>query len=137
MSTEISTEICIQRSVQEVCPTTRSEITSYYSNLAAPSNPHEILTLNVVIYSSDHEAPYTPGTTLSVRGKLAPGSKGAMVTLHVSEHLRVDRYLATIPTYARFTIVGAARKTAYGEEDCLVIQTDPEGPPLFGYVVAS
>lgn len=136
MSTEISTEICVQRCLQRFCPLTLSHTTSYYANLAAPTNPHDILTLNVVISSHEPESPYPPGTTLSVRGKLAPGSKGAMVTLQVSEHLRVDRTLANIPTKATLTVFGAARKMARDEEDWLVIQTEWDGPAIVGFVLS-
>lgn len=57
-----------------------------------------------------------------------------MVTLFVSEHVHVDRTLSGIPTKASFNIFGAVRKMKHNGEDCLVVQTEWDGPALFGFV---
>lgn len=132
MASEMVAEVRVQRSVQNFCPHSKTESTSYFSNVRAPNSPHEVLTLNIVITSADREKPYSSGTVLSVRGRLGPGSKGAMFNLYASEHLRVDRRLSEISSTAEFTVFGEVLKKSHFGEECLVIATSPEQPACFG-----
>lgn len=131
MASEVTTEVRVQRSIQRFSFVSKTQTTTYYANLRAIGKPHDILTWNAVVSSVDEEEAYPPGTALSIRGRLAPGSKGSMFELHATEHLRLDRTLDDIPSTALFTAFGEVLTKSHYGEDCLVIQTDPDGPALF------
>lgn len=131
MASEVTAEVRVQRSIQRFSFVSKTQTTYYSANLRAIDNPHDILTWTIVIPYVDEEQAYPPGTALSVRGRLAPGSKGAMFELHVTEHLRLDRTLNEIPSKALFTAFGEVLAKSHCGEDCLVIQTDPDSPAFF------
>lgn len=121
--TELTTLLHLQRSIRRFCRYSLREVNCYYANIASPSSPHDVLSLNVLISTVDPEPLLARGTAIFASGKLYSGTQGAMLDFDVTEYTRIDRVLAHIPTRATFVVEGVIESLHYLGEAHLIVRS--------------
>lgn len=122
--TELSATLRLQDSAQRFCLRSRQDVDTYHANMGSSSNLHSILTLNVLIPSSEGESPLHSGTVIYASGTLHPGTEGAMFDFAVKEYTRVDKVLLHIPVDSQITTEGVVQNGGTGDEKDLLVLRD-------------